>query len=64
MNPRWLLRAALWVRRPPSRQRQILVAIVLALAALLFAVEYFWGWPEALSPEKMGGQRIKAQPLQ
>ncbi len=55
MNPRWLWRMSMWVRRPPSRQRQILVAVTLGICAILFAVETFIGWPDWATAHKMRG---------
>jgi hypothetical protein len=53
MNPIWLLRMARWVRNPPSWARvKLVVGVVLACLGL-FAVEYFWGWPESLTPQKI-----------
>lgn len=48
MNPNWLLRMARWARNPPSPQRVKLVFGVVALCLALFAIEYWFGWPEWL----------------
>jgi len=50
-----LLRMAKWARKPPSAKRVKLVAGVLALCLVLFAIEYIWGWPDALTPNQMRG---------
>ncbi|MCU0900456.1 MAG: hypothetical protein MUC82_08175 [Cypionkella sp.] len=53
MNPVWLLRMAQWVRNPPSWGRvKLVVGVVLACLAI-FGLEYIWGWPEALTPQKV-----------
>ena len=48
---RILVRMARWVRRPPSLAHVLIAAGVVALAALLYAVENTVGWPEALTIE-------------
>ncbi|MFN7223525.1 MAG: hypothetical protein ACK4MS_05880 [Paracoccaceae bacterium] len=53
MNPIWFLRMARWVRRPPSMARvKLVVGVVLACLAI-FAIEYVWGWPDALTPQRI-----------
>ena len=52
---RLLVRMALWVRRPPSRQQLILVAVVVAAALAVAAAERLFGWPEALTVERLPG---------
>ena len=59
MNPRWLMRMALWARNPPSRRRIQLVLIVIAGCALNYGIVQFFGWPEALSAEKIGSKGLK-----
>ena len=49
---RWLLRMAKWARRPPSASRVKLVAAVIALCLILFAIERLFGWPEWLTPAR------------
>lgn len=51
MNQRWLFRMARWARNPPSEKRVIFVFAIITVCLVLFAVEYFWGWPEMLSPD-------------
>ncbi len=48
MTPLWLLRMARWVRHPPSVQRLVIVAVVLALCLTLVGIEHVWGWPDWL----------------
>lgn len=50
---RWLLRMSLWARHPPSEKRVRLVLAVIALCLLLFAIERWVGWPEALTVERL-----------
>jgi hypothetical protein len=46
LDPRWLMRAALWVKNPPSLRRVMLVFGVIAAALAIFALEYFGLWPD------------------
>ena len=47
------LRMALWVRQPPSRQQVIVMAIVVVVAAFCLGFEALFGWPEALTVERL-----------
>ncbi len=49
MNYRWLFRMARWAQNPPSEKRVIFVFGIVAVCLAVFAVEYFFGWPEVLS---------------
>ena len=51
MNQRWLFRMAKWAHRPPSMARVILVLSIVAVCLLVFAIEYFFGWPEWMTIE-------------
>ncbi|WP_199489450.1 hypothetical protein [Pseudotabrizicola alkalilacus] len=53
MNPIWFLRMAKWARNPPSWARVKLVVGVVLVCFVIFGFEYFWGWPEALTPQKV-----------
>jgi hypothetical protein len=53
VNPIWLLRLTRWARRAPSRRMQIIVGFVLVAACVLWGVEQFIGWPDALTPERI-----------
>lgn len=57
MNPIWFVRMAKWARHPPSKRMVKLVLAVLAFVAALYGIEYFFGWPEWLTPE--AGRRIR-----
>jgi hypothetical protein len=50
---RILPRLALWIRRPPSPRRMAIIAVVVAAALAIVAIEKFVGWPEALTVERM-----------
>ena len=52
LNIRHLMRMAKWARRPPSMRQVKIGAAILALCFAIFAVEYFIGWPEALTIER------------
>lgn len=54
MNYTWFLRMAKWARNPPSPKMVKLVLGVIALGLLLFAIEYFLGWPDWLTLENGG----------
>ena len=49
----WLVRMAQWARNPPSPQRVKLVFGVVALCLLIFGIEWLFGWPEWLVPQKI-----------
>ncbi len=59
MNPMWFLRMARWARNPPSTRMVIMVLGIIAFCIALFAVEYFLGWPEWLTPDRVPSGRIK-----
>jgi hypothetical protein len=59
MNMLGLLRMARWSRKPPSAKRVKLFFVVLLLCLALFGIEYIWGWPEALTPDRMGRQIVR-----
>ena len=58
MNPLWFLRMARWAKRPPSEARVKLVLAVIAASLLLFGYEWWFGWPEWLTPNQVRGGRI------
>lgn len=51
LNPRHFLRMKRFAQRPASMWRVKLVFAVIGLCLILFAVERWIGWPEALSTE-------------
>lgn len=53
MNPRWLYKMSLWARKPPSAARVKFVFAIVAGALVIFGLEYFGVWPEALTTERM-----------
>lgn len=50
---RILPRLAIWIRRPPSPRRMLLIAVVVAAALVLVGIEKYVGWPEALTVERL-----------
>lgn len=56
MNPLWFLRAKRWAQNPPSWGRVKLGLGVLTFCLILYGIEAIWGWPEALTPEKVRGR--------
>ena len=62
VDPRWLMRARLWVRRPPSMRMVKLVFGAIALAALVLGIDYLGLWPDWAESDRFP-RRIKFQPL-
>ncbi len=58
MNFRWLMRASLWARNPPSAKRVKFMASIVVLCLILFAVERWIGWPTWLTSEMTPRGRI------
>jgi hypothetical protein len=56
MNIRWLFRMTRWAQSPPSAKRVKFVFGIIALCLFLFAIEYFIGWPDALTPNSPRGR--------
>ncbi|WP_294613487.1 hypothetical protein [Roseovarius sp.] len=54
MTITWLLRMARWARNPPGRNRRRMLLVVIGLALAIGGIEYFLGWPEALTLEPQG----------
>lgn len=48
LNPRHFLRMARWARHPPKPWFIRLVLVVVGLAVLIFGIEHFIGWPDAM----------------
>ena len=46
---RWLMRARLWVARPPSPARIKLVFGIIGVGLILAGIEWIWGWPDFLT---------------
>lgn len=57
MNPLWLIRMKRWVQNPPSPARIKLVAAIIGVCLLVFALERIFGWPAALTPNDLRGMR-------
>jgi len=62
MNHRWLIKMYHWARNPPSPMMVKIVLGVIAACIALFAVEYFWGWPEALTLQGGGNTNKHPKP--
>ena len=54
MNIHWLLRAKRWAQNPPSWKRVKWGLLVAAVCIGLALFEYYFGWPDALTPENIG----------
>jgi len=52
MTPHWLFRMAKWARHPPSPKQVKFVLIIVGICLALAAVEYFIGWPDALTVDR------------
>ncbi|MCY4335830.1 MAG: hypothetical protein OXC60_14325 [Litoreibacter sp.] len=50
---RWLMRAALWVRNPPSEKRVKFFVAILAVCLAIGFIEYYVGWPEWATAERV-----------
>ena len=49
----WFLRMKRWVQRPPSMGAFKFVLAMLGICAVLYGVELIWGWPDALTIERV-----------
>lgn len=60
MDPltRLLIRLSQWYRRPPSPRRIAIILVVLAVAAVIVAVERFVGWPDWATTERTPIRRM------
>jgi predicted acyltransferase len=52
----WLLRAKRWARNPPSEGRVKLVLGVIAICLLIAGYEWLFGWPDWLTPDRLGAK--------
>ncbi len=59
MNPRHFLKISQLVRNPPSRQRQILVAVVIGLCVLVYGIEQIFGLDQLLLEPNDPKMRLK-----
>lgn len=55
----WLVRAARWVRNPPSARMVILVLAIIAAGLAIFGLEHFGLWPEWATVERQQGIRLQ-----
>jgi len=49
----WLVRAARWVRHPPSWGRFLLILAVVAIAVAIWGIEQAGYWPDWATTERM-----------
>lgn len=54
MDIRWLLCMRRWAQHPPSPRLLAVIALIVGAGLALVAIEYVWGWPQALTPNTMG----------
>lgn len=50
---RWMIRAVLWIRNPPSEKRVILVLVVIAACLAIWGAERLFGFPDWLVPQSV-----------
>ena len=53
MNPIWLLRMSKWARNPPSAKRVKLVIAIIAVAAVIYGIEWMGWWPDWATTERV-----------
>ncbi|WP_162841712.1 hypothetical protein [Sulfitobacter sp. EhC04] len=53
MNPIWLLRMSKWAHNPPSAKRVKLVFAAIALALIIFGIEWMGWWPDWATAERV-----------
>lgn len=53
MNYRWLMKASMWVRNPPSEKKVMLVVGIIALCLVIAFVEHYIGWPDWAQRERV-----------
>lgn len=56
-NMNWLIRAARWVRNPPSPQMVKMVFAIVAIGLLLAGLQYVGLWPDWATMERPRGLR-------
>ncbi len=57
MNPIWFLRMARWARRPPSAARVKLVFGLIAVALVIYGIEWMGWWPDWATAERARPRR-------
>lgn len=53
MNQIWLLRMSRWARNPPSAKQVKLVFGIIALALVIFGIEWMGWWPDWATAERI-----------
>ncbi|MTJ04091.1 MAG: hypothetical protein FH759_05270 [Sediminimonas qiaohouensis] len=56
MNMRWIVRMARWARHPPSEKMVKLVLSIVAVAAVIYVIERYVGWPDWMSLDNTRGR--------
>ncbi len=62
MNPRHFMKMALWVRRPPSQKRVILVFSVIAICLAIAGIEKLFNLDDKLPEMNATKVRVKITP--
>lgn len=57
-NLNWLLRAARWVRNPPSARHVMVLLAVIAVGLGIVGLEYFGLWPDWATADNGRGMRL------
>jgi len=52
----WLVRAKRWAQHPPSEGRVKLVFGVIALCLVVVGLEWAFGWPAWLTPDRLSAK--------
>jgi phosphotransferase system glucose/maltose/N-acetylglucosamine-specific IIC component len=52
----WLVRAKRWAQNPPSAGHVKLVLGVIALCLMIVGLEWAFGWPEWLTPNRLNAK--------
>jgi hypothetical protein len=53
VNPNWLFRMSRWARNPPSAKRVKLVFGIIALAFVIWGIEWLGYWPDWATAERI-----------
>lgn len=50
----WLMRSKRWAQNPPSAKRVKFILAIIAICVALFLWELTMGWPDFLTPDRVG----------
>ena len=56
LGPRWFVMMKRWAQNPPSPAKIKFVFGIVAVCIALAVIEMIWGWPEALTPNRINGR--------